>query len=62
MPIVSVVVVLIVIGVLLWAIGAFIPMDAKMLMIIRAVVFIAVLVWLLQVFGVLGTIGTARIR
>jgi hypothetical protein len=62
MSIISVVVVLIVIGVLLWAIGSFIPMDARMLMIIRGVVLIAVIIWLLQVFGLLGTIGTARIR
>ncbi len=62
MPIVQIVIVLIVIGVLLWAVESFIPMNAKILMILRGVVLIAVVVWLLQAFGLIGAIGSARIR
>ena len=54
MPLISLVVTLIVIGVLLWLVNAFIPMDGKIKRILNAVVVIAVVLWLLQVFGVLN--------
>lgn len=53
MPIVSVVLTLIVVGVLLWAINAYIPMDAKIKQILNIVVVIVVVLWLLNVFGLL---------
>ena len=54
MSLVSVVVTLIVVGVLLWGINNFIPMDAKIKSILNIVVVIAVVLWLLYGFGVLG--------
>lgn len=54
MPLVSMVVTLIVVGVLLWAANSFIPMDEKIKKILNIVVVIAVVLWLLQLFGVLG--------
>ena len=54
MPLISLVVVLIIIGVLLWLVNAYIPMDATIKKIINIVVIIAVVLWLLNVFGVLG--------
>lgn len=61
MPLINVVVVLIVVGVLLWLVNAFIPMDRKIKQILNAVVVIAVVIWLLQVFGVIGSLGNIRI-
>ena len=57
MPLVQLVVVLIVIGVLLWAVNNYIPMDGKIKQILNIVVVIAVVLWLLQVFGLLSGIG-----
>ena len=51
MPLIQVVIVLIVVGVLLWLINRFIPMAASIKSILNAVVVIAVVVWLLKVFG-----------
>ena len=61
MPLISVVIVLIVVGVLLWLINTYIPMDQKIKTIINVVVVIAVILWLLNVFGVLGSIENIRI-
>ena len=53
---ISVIVTLIVVGLLLYLIGL-IPMDGTIKQIIRVVVIIAVIVWLLQTFGLLGSLG-----
>ncbi|MFN0114530.1 MAG: Thivi_2564 family membrane protein [Paracoccaceae bacterium] len=54
MPIVNVVVALIVVGVLLWLANTYLPMDGKIKSIMNIVVVIAVVLWLLRGFGVLG--------
>lgn len=51
MPLVQVVVVLIVVGVVLWLINRFIPMQGTIKSILNAVVVIVVVLWLLNVFG-----------
>ena len=56
MPLISVIVVLLVVGVLLWLVNTYIPMDGKIKSILNAVVVIAVVLWLLQVFGLLSTL------
>lgn len=61
MSLISLIVVLIVVGVLLWVINAYVPMDAKIKNILNIVVVIAVVLWLLQVFGVLGSMHTIRV-
>jgi low temperature requirement protein LtrA len=54
MDIISVVVTLIIVGVILWAVNTFIPMDGKIKQILNVVVVIAVILWLLSGFGLLG--------
>ena len=61
MPLISLVVVLIVVGVLLWLVNTYIPMDSKIKSILNAVVVIAVVIWLLQVFGLLGSLQNIRV-
>lgn len=61
MPLITVVITLIVVGVLLWLVNSFIPMDAKIKQILNIVVVIAVVLWLLSAFGVLGNISNVRI-
>ena len=57
MSLISLAVTLIVIGVLLWLVNSYIPMDGKIKNILNAVVVICVVVWLLFVFGILHHSG-----
>lgn len=54
MPLVTLVLTLMVIGVLLWLVNRFIPMQGQIKGILNAVVVIAVVIWLLKVFGLFG--------
>lgn len=54
MPLVSLIVGLILVGVALWLVNSMIPMDARIKQILNVVVVIAVVLWLLSAFGVLG--------
>jgi len=56
MDLVHVVITLIVVGVLLWLVNSYIPMQATIKKILNAVVVIAVVLWLLNVFGLLDSI------
>jgi len=58
---INLIVVLIVVGVLLWLVNTYIPMDGKIKRILNIVVVIAVIIWLLQVFGVLGSLGGIQV-
>jgi len=56
MPLLQVVIILIVVGVLLWLVNNYIPMQATIKKILNAVVVIVVVVWLLNVFGLLDSL------
>lgn len=62
MSLIGIVIVLVVIGVLLWLMETYIPMNATIKRIIQAVIIIVVIVWLLQVFGVLGSINAVQVQ
>ena len=61
MSLISLVVTLVVVGVLLWLINAYIPMDAKIKKILNIVVVIVVVLWLLSAFGIIGHSGDNRV-
>jgi hypothetical protein len=61
MSLISLIVTLIVVGVLLWLVNSYIPMDAKIKNILNVVVVICVVVWLLSAFGVIGHTGDIRV-
>ena len=61
MSLLTVVIVLIVVGVLLWLVNTYIPMDGKIKGILNAVVVIAVVIWLLQAFGLLDSLGSIHV-
>ncbi len=61
MPLIHVVAVLIVVGVLLWLVNSYIPMAGSIKTILNAVVVIAVVLWLLTVFGLMGELSNIRI-
>ena len=52
MSIFSMIVILVCIGVGLWLINTYIPMDAKIKKILNVVVVVAVVLWLLAAFGI----------
>jgi len=58
---ISLVITLIVVGVLLWLVNTYIPMDGKIKQILNIVVVICVVVWLLYAFGVLGRGGDIQV-
>ena len=61
MPLIHLVVVLIVVGVLLWLVNSYIPMQGTIKRILNAVVVIAVVSWLLNAFGLLNSISRIRL-
>ena len=61
MPLLQVVMVLVVVGVLLWLVNRFIPMQGTIKSILNAVVVIAVVFWLLNVFGLLHNLSRIRV-
>jgi len=61
MPLISVVITLIIVGVLLWLVNTYIPMDGKIKQILNVVVVICVIVWLLYAFGVISHSGDIRV-
>jgi hypothetical protein len=52
--VIPLVITLIVVGILLWLVNTYIPMDGKIKQILNAVVVICVVVWLLSAFGIIG--------
>jgi hypothetical protein len=50
-----------VVGVLLWLVNTYVPMDAKIKSILNAVVVIAVVLWLLNLFGLLHQLRGIRV-
>ena len=62
MPLINIVIILIVAGVGLWAINKYIPMAAPVKTILNLVVVVVLCVWLLQVFGIIGSIRGVSVR
>jgi hypothetical protein len=61
MPLLNVVIVLIVVGLLLWLVNRFIPMEGTIKSILNAVVVIATILWLLNIFGVFHSMSHFRV-
>lgn len=61
MPLINLIIILVAVGVVLWLINNYIPMDRKIKSILNIVVVIFVILWLLSVFGVIGTLSGLRV-
>lgn len=61
MPLLQVLLVLVVVGVLLWLVNSFIPMQGTIKSILNAVVVIAVVLWLLNVFGLFHSLSRIHV-
>jgi uncharacterized BrkB/YihY/UPF0761 family membrane protein len=55
---IGIIITLAVVGVLLWLINTYVPMDDKIKKILNVVAIIAVILWLLNVFGVFSYLGS----
>ncbi|MBK1732393.1 Thivi_2564 family membrane protein [Thiococcus pfennigii] len=62
MPLINLVVTLVVVGVILWLINNYIPMDGTIKKILNVVVIIVVILWLLSAFGILGDMSAVRVE
>lgn len=56
MSLLTILLVLVVAGVILWLVNTYIPMDRKIKSILNAVVIIIIVIWLLQAFGLLDSL------
>ncbi|MDD5435284.1 MAG: hypothetical protein PH343_07630 [Nitrospira sp.] len=61
MPLIQLVIVLVVVGVILWVINSYIPMQSTIKKILNVVVVIVVILWLLNVFGLIGNLSAIRV-
>ena len=61
MPLLTVFLVLICAGVILWLVNSYIPMQANIKKLLNIVVIIILIVWLLKIFGVFAALSGARI-
>jgi len=64
MPLITVVITLLVVGVLLWLINTYVApvTDAKIIKLINVFVIIVCVIWILQIFGVWGYLTNVRVR
>jgi len=60
MPLLTVVLTLLVIGVLMWLFDSYIPLDATIKRVIHVVIIICVVIWLIQLSGLLGNLQTIQ--
>ena len=61
MPLLTILIVLVVVGVILWLVNTYIPMDGKIKSIFNAVVVIIVIIWLLKAFGLLDSLKSINV-
>lgn len=61
MPLIQLVIILVVVGLILWVINSYIPMQSTIKKILNVVVVIAVIIWLLSLFGLIGNLSTIRV-
>jgi len=61
MPLIQLVIALVVVGVVLWVINSYIPMQSTVKRILNVVVILVVIFWLLSVFGFIGGLSKIRI-
>lgn len=61
MPLITLIITLVVVGLILWLINNYLPMDGKIKKILNVVVVIAVILWLLSVFGLMAPLTSIQI-
>lgn len=62
MPLLTLIIVIAVVGVILWLVAEYVPMQPTVKRILIGVVIFILVIWLLQVFGLLDHLNSVRIR
>ena len=62
MPIIEIFITLIIVGIILWAINTYIPMAAPIKKILNVAIIIVICLWLLQSFGLIGSLNNLQLR
>jgi len=57
MSLLSIVLALVIVGLILWVVNTYIPMDSKIKTILNVVIVVIVVLWLLRSFGLIGSYG-----
>jgi len=61
MSLIVVCIYLMIVGILLWLINTYVPMDAKIKQILNIVVVLCVVIWLLDIIGVWGALSAVDV-
>jgi hypothetical protein len=61
MPLIQIVITLVVVGVLLWLVNQFIPMQSSIKSILNGLVVICVVLWIVNLFGGFGLLHNIRV-
>jgi len=61
MPLIQLIIVLVVFGVILWAVNTYIPMDENIKKILNVVVILVVILFILSAFGILGSLSGPQV-
>jgi len=61
MPLMQLVITLVVVGILLWLVNRFIPMQSSIKSILNGVVVICVVLWLVNLFGLFGPLHNIHV-
>lgn len=61
MPVLTLFLILVVLGVLVWALTSFIPMDRNIATLIRVVGVIIALIWVLRALGIIPIANTIHV-
>lgn len=61
MSLITVLLVLIAVGVILWLVNTYIPMDANIKKIINIIAIILVVIWLLEALGIIPLLSSVKI-
>lgn len=62
MNLIAIVLTLVVVGVLMWLLDTYVPLDATMKRIIHGLIIIVTVIWLLQTFGILAYMQNVNIQ
>ena len=62
MTLLSLAIVIVVVGVLLWAVNEFIPMAGNIKKLLNVVVVVVLVLWILAQFGLIGGLGNISLK
>lgn len=61
MSVITIIIVLVVVGLILYLVNKYLPMDEKIKLILNIVIVIILIIWLLKAFGVWGELNSVKV-